>query len=71
MYKYKLDTKNIEISNADENGHYEILIDKRVVGFIYVSDTDVDLGSPIWNGSTPFLNLNAPEIGEYIEDCDL
>jgi hypothetical protein len=70
-YQYELDTRKIEITDADESGHYTVIWEKQEVGYIYVSDLNDDLGEAIWSGSTPYLNLHAPKIGAYIEDCDM
>ena len=70
-YRYTLDTRQIEILEPDEEGHFTIIWENLPVGYIYVSEKNDDTGEPIWNGSTPLLNLHAPEIGAYIEDCDM
>jgi hypothetical protein len=70
-YQYTLDTQKIEILEADGEGHYEVLWENLPVGYIYVSEINDDTGEPIWNGSTPLLNLHAPQIGEYIESVDM
>jgi len=71
LYHYTIDKSKIEVYPADTEGHYRVHWNGVGIGYIYVSDLDDDLGVPIWNGSTPLLNLHAPEIGRYIEEVDL
>jgi hypothetical protein len=70
-YQYSIDTTQIEIAEPDEEGQYEIFQQNVSIGYIYVSELDDVLCEPIWNGSSPYLNLIAPEIGAYIQDCNL
>lgn len=70
-YFYKVDTRDIEISEKNELGHYHVTREQRPLGYIYVSDLNVDTVRPIWNGNTPALDGIAAEVGLYIEECDM
>jgi len=71
LYKYTLDKTNIEVKSRDVHAHYHVQWNGVYIGYIYVADICDELGCPIWSGSTPLLNLHAPEIGLYIEDSEL
>lgn len=70
-YHYTLDTRKIEVCNADYGGNYTVMWEGQEVGYIYVSEFNIGTGKPVWNGSTPHLNLVAPEIGLYIEEVGM
>ena len=70
-YEYTLDTTLIEIGEVNEDRHYEVFQQNVSIGYIYVSELDDDLLIPIWSGSSPYLNLVAPQLGAYIEDVHM
>jgi hypothetical protein len=70
VYNYVIDQDTVQVFPPDQEGNYSVNWNGVNCGHIYVSAIDEDLGEPIWNGSTPLLNLHAPEIGRYIETVD-
>jgi hypothetical protein len=70
-YHLTVDTRKIEVSHPNNEGHYKVTWESRPIGFIFVSSLNEDTGKSIWHGNTPELDEVAPEIGIYIEAADM
>jgi hypothetical protein len=56
---------------ATEDERYRIELEGKVLGYLFFSQMNDDLGCPIWEATTPSLSLIASELGEFIERSDL
>ena len=70
-YNYTIDERDIIIDEINDVGQYDIIWKSYVVGYIYVSKMDEETCEAKWIGSTPYLNLIAPELGSFIENFDV
>jgi len=53
------------------SGMYKVHWDKVFIGYIYVRTVDVHLGTRVWAGTTPYVDLYLNEIGDLIESSNI
>jgi hypothetical protein len=70
-YHLTVDTRKIEVSHPNAEGHYQVTWENRPIGFIFVAELNDVTGRPIWHGNSPELDEVAAEIGVYIEAADM
>ena len=66
--KYIIDSRQIEITEPDEQGHYYVVWENILVGFLFKMDLGIVTDYIIWAGSTPYLSHHSAEIGNFIEN---
>lgn len=47
---------------TDDRGRYQIVWDKIPLGYMYVTELDEDLGTPVWVATTPHVKLYLTEL---------
>jgi len=53
------------------SGMYKVHWDKVFIGYIYVKTINAELGTTVWAGTTPYVELYVNEIGDFIESSNL
>lgn len=67
---YTIENREVIINYpVDESGHYLIEWEGLEIGHLYVGV--YELNTPVWKGTTAYVNLFAEELGNFIERSHL
>lgn len=70
-YRITIGKRDLEISDCDKQGHYNVFWQDLPIGFVYRLELGIDVGNTVWAGSSPFLNRHVQDIGLYIEQSNI
>jgi hypothetical protein len=66
-YNYNLHNTKIKVNEIDYSGQFAVLWEGQNLGFVFIGELCPITQQIVWHGNTDYLNLNAAEIGAYIE----